>query len=85
MRHPQSTTLGHDASKKGAFPMLISRNRSAADYRLQAAHIREFLETVSDDRLRYELLDAAFRFDQLAEVEARLESPLAKIGLAAQT
>ena len=53
--------------------MLMPRKRSAAYYHLQAAHIREFLETVSDDRLRYELLDAAFRFDQMAEQQARLE------------
>ena len=64
--------------------MLISpKKSSAAHYRVQAAHIREFLETVSDDRLRYELLDAAFRFDQLAEVQARLISPHSKMRRAA--
>ena len=48
--------------------MLIPKSRTAADYRLQADHIREFLETVhDDDQLRAVLLDAAARFDRLAE------------------
>jgi len=48
--------------------MLIPKNRTAAAYRLQAAHIREFLETVlEDDHLRAVLLDAAARLDRLAE------------------
>lgn len=47
--------------------MLIPKIRSSADYRAQAAHIREFLETVhDDDQLRAVLLDAATRLDQLA-------------------
>jgi hypothetical protein len=53
--------------------MLMPRKRSAAVYRVQAAHIRDLLETVSDDRLRYELADVAFRFDQLAVQQARSE------------
>jgi hypothetical protein len=47
--------------------MLISVTRTAGHYRLQAAHIREFLDTVhDDDELRSILLDAAARFDQMA-------------------
>lgn len=48
--------------------MLIPKTRTSADYRVQAAHIREFLKTVHDDeQLRIVLLDAAERLDQLAE------------------
>jgi hypothetical protein len=48
--------------------MLIPKIKTAADYRLQAAHIREFLQTVhDDDQLRTVLLEAAARLDQLAE------------------
>lgn len=55
--------------------MLISKRRTAADYRLQADHIREFLETVhDDDQLRTVLLDAAARFDRLAVEAERLAS-----------
>jgi hypothetical protein len=48
--------------------MLLPKNRTAADYRLQAAHIREFLQTVHDDgQLRAVLLDAVERLDRLAD------------------
>jgi hypothetical protein len=51
--------------------MLIPQTRTAADYRLQAAHIREFLATVHDDeQLRGVLLDAVARLDRLAEEQA---------------
>lgn len=47
--------------------MLIPKIKTAAGYRLQAAHIREFLQTVhDDDQLRTVLLEAAARLDQLA-------------------
>ena len=51
-------------------PMLIPKTRTAADYRLQAAHIREFLETVHDDELRNVLLNVVQRLDLLAEGQA---------------
>jgi hypothetical protein len=55
--------------------MLIPKVRTAADYRLQAVHIREFLETVrDDDQLRAVLLDAAARLDELADNADRGES-----------
>ena len=55
--------------------MLIPKIKTAADYRLQAAHIREFLETVhDDDQLRTVLLEAAARLDQLADEIDRSES-----------
>jgi len=45
------------------------------DYRLQAAHIREFLDSVNDDdQLQTVLLDAIARLDQLAEDLDRSES-----------
>jgi hypothetical protein len=48
--------------------MLIPKIRTAADYRVQAVHIREFLETIrDDDQLRAVLLDAAARLDELAD------------------
>jgi hypothetical protein len=48
--------------------MLIPKIRTAAAYRAQAAHIREFIETVrDDDQLKAVLLDAAARLDRLAE------------------
>lgn len=48
--------------------MLIPKIKTAADYRSQAAHIREFLQTVhDDDQLRTVLLEAAARLDQIAE------------------
>ena len=55
--------------------MLIAKTRTSADYRLQAAHIREFLESVKDDdQLQTVLLDAIARLDQLAEDLDRSES-----------
>jgi hypothetical protein len=51
--------------------MLIPKIRTSAHYRLQAKHLREFLETVhNDDQLRAVLLDAAARFDRLADETA---------------
>jgi len=61
--------------------MLPPMNRTASDYRVQAAHLREFLETVHDDRLRNELFVVALRFDRLAEEQAKIEAakrPLAR-------
>jgi hypothetical protein len=59
--------------------VLIPKARTAADFRLQAAHIREFLETVRDDeQLRAVLLDAATRLDQLADAEAAFEREFRK-------
>lgn len=59
--------------------MLIPKTRIAADYRLQAAHIREFLETVhDDDQLRAVLLNAAARLDRLADEWAALDGSLRK-------
>jgi hypothetical protein len=47
--------------------MLFPKRRTSAHYRLQAAHVREFLATVRDDvQLRTVLLDAAERLDRLA-------------------
>jgi hypothetical protein len=47
--------------------LMGQKTRRAADYRLQAAHIREFLETIhDDDQFRTVLLDAAARFERLA-------------------
>ena len=55
--------------------MLIAKTRTSVDYRLQAAHIREFLESVNDDdQLQTVLLDAIARLDQLAEDLDRSES-----------
>lgn len=55
--------------------MLLAKTRTAADYRVQAAHIREFLETVhDDDQLRTVLLDAAARLDRLAAEADHWES-----------
>lgn len=52
--------------------MLLPKNRTAAEYRLQAAHIREFLQTVrDDDQLRSVLLDAVERLDRLADQAGR--------------
>lgn len=46
--------------------MLFPTARTAADFRSQAAHIREFLATVHDDeQLRKVLLDAVARLDAL--------------------
>ena len=55
--------------------MLIPNTRTSAHYRLQADHIREFLNTVhNDDQLRSVLLDAATRLDRLAaETAYRLQ------------
>jgi hypothetical protein len=50
--------------------MPISSKRTAAQYRLQAAHLREFLATVHDEQLHSILLDAALRFERLAEEAA---------------
>jgi hypothetical protein len=46
--------------------MLFPKTRTAADYRLQAAHIREFLETLHDDQLHSILRDVASRLDRMA-------------------
>jgi hypothetical protein len=47
--------------------MLLPTIRTAADYRAQAAHIREFVQTVKDDdQLRAVLLEAAARLESLA-------------------
>jgi hypothetical protein len=55
--------------------LMTQKTRTAADYRLQAAHIREFLKTVhSDDQLRTVLLDAAARFERLAAEAERSDS-----------
>lgn len=55
--------------------MLIPKPRTAADYRLQAAHIREFLETVhDDDQLRVVLLEAGAHLDRIADEEDRSNS-----------
>jgi hypothetical protein len=60
----------------GTMPM-ISNERTATHYRLQAAHLREFLETVhDDDQLRCILLDAAVRLDRLAEQAEANRRPL---------
>jgi hypothetical protein len=45
--------------------MLLPKTRTAADYRLQAAHIREFLQTVHDDQLHSILRDVASRLDRM--------------------
>ena len=51
--------------------MLFPTTRTAAEYRSQAAHIREFLATVhDDDQLRTVLLDAVARLDVLANEQA---------------
>jgi hypothetical protein len=48
--------------------MLVSTGQTAAHYRQQAAHIREFLVTVrDDDRLLAILVNVAARFERLAD------------------
>ena len=54
--------------------MLFPKERTAADYRVQAAHIREFLKTNQDDRLRSTLIDVASRLDRLAVQQAKIEA-----------
>jgi hypothetical protein len=54
--------------------MLFPKERTAADYRVQAAHIREFLKTNQDDRLRFRLIDVASRLDWLAREQAKVEA-----------
>jgi small-conductance mechanosensitive channel len=55
--------------------LMSSKKRTAADYRAQAAHIREFLKTLHEnDPLRSALLDVAARCDRLAEQQDHLRS-----------
>jgi hypothetical protein len=60
--------------------MLMPRKRTAAHYRLQAAHVREFIETIHEDvQLRAVLVEAAARLDQLAaEVQANRRARTAR-------
>jgi hypothetical protein len=52
--------------------MLFAATRTAAHYRLQAAHIREFIQTIGDDdQLRAVLLDAVARLEWLADEAER--------------
>jgi hypothetical protein len=62
--------VGHNlrGSRKLLLPaMLMRTKRTAAHYRLQAARLREFMETGDkDDQLWAVLLDAVERLDRLA-------------------